>query len=178
MWENLSRGFILFVIGVAKKVALADTLAMLADPLFAKALTGRCRCAEAWTAGGAYTLQIYFDFSGYSDMAIGLALMFGLRLPFNFDAPYRAVSMRRLLAALAHDAVAASCATICTSRWAATAAARAPGGERGGHHAAGRAVARRQLDVRRLGRAARRGAGGEPFWADAGFACRAARLGC
>jgi D-alanyl-lipoteichoic acid acyltransferase DltB (MBOAT superfamily) len=49
---------------------------------------------QAWVATGAYTLQIYFDFSGYSDMAIGLALMFGLRLPFNFDAPYRAVSAR------------------------------------------------------------------------------------
>ena len=94
MWENLSRGFILFIIGVAKKVALADTLAMLADPLFAKALTGPLSAAEAWTACGAYTLQIYFDFSGYSDMAIGLALMFGLRLPFNFNAPYCAVSIR------------------------------------------------------------------------------------
>ena len=54
----------------------------------------RCRAAEAWIATGAYTLQIYFDFSGYSDMAIGLALMFGLRLPLNFNAPYRAVSIR------------------------------------------------------------------------------------
>jgi alginate O-acetyltransferase complex protein AlgI len=93
MWENLSRGFVLFVIGVAKKVALADTLAMVADPLFARA-TASLSAAEAWAATGAYTLQIYFDFSGYSDMAIGLALMFGLRLPINFNAPYRAVSIR------------------------------------------------------------------------------------
>jgi alginate O-acetyltransferase complex protein AlgI len=93
-WENLSRGFMLFLIGVAKKVALADTLSLLADPLFAKALATPLNAAEAWTACGAYTLQIYFDFSGYSDMAIGLALMFGLRLPFNFNAPYRAVSIR------------------------------------------------------------------------------------
>ena len=50
--------------------------------------------AEAWAAAGTYTLQIYFDFSGYSDMAIGLGLMFGLRLPFNFAAPYRAGSIR------------------------------------------------------------------------------------
>jgi D-alanyl-lipoteichoic acid acyltransferase DltB (MBOAT superfamily) len=49
---------------------------------------------EAWVPTTAYTLQIYFDFSGYSDMAIGLALMFGLRLPLNFNAPYRAVSVR------------------------------------------------------------------------------------
>ncbi len=94
MWENLSRGFVLFVIGVAKKVALADTLAMVADPLFAKAAGTSLSAAEAWVATGAYTLQIYFDFSGYSDMAIGLALMFGLRLPMNFNAPYRAVSIR------------------------------------------------------------------------------------
>jgi D-alanyl-lipoteichoic acid acyltransferase DltB (MBOAT superfamily) len=94
MWENLSRGFVLFVIGVAKKVALADTLAMVADPLFGKAAGVSLSAAEAWAATGAYTLQIYFDFSGYSDMAIGLAMMFGLRLPLNFNAPYRAVSIR------------------------------------------------------------------------------------
>jgi alginate O-acetyltransferase complex protein AlgI len=94
MWENLSRGFALFVIGVAKKVALADTLAMVADPLFARAFGASLSASEAWVATLAYTLQIYFDFSGYSDMAIGLALMFGLRLPTNFNAPYRAVSIR------------------------------------------------------------------------------------
>jgi alginate O-acetyltransferase complex protein AlgI len=94
MWENLSRGFVLFVIGVAKKVALADTLAMVADPLFARAAGVSLSAAEAWAATGAYTLQIFFDFSSYSDMAIGLALMFGLRLPMNFNAPYRAVSIR------------------------------------------------------------------------------------
>jgi len=94
MWENLSRGFYLFVVGVTKKVALADTLALAVDPLFQKATTTSLTMPEAWVAAGAYTLQIYFDFSGYSDMAIGLALMFGLRLPFNFDAPYRAVSIR------------------------------------------------------------------------------------
>ena len=94
MWENLGRGLFLFVIGVAKKVGLADSLAMVVDPLFAKAAIGTLNAAEAWTATSAYTLQIYFDFSGYSDMAIGLALMFGLRLPINFDAPYSAVSVR------------------------------------------------------------------------------------
>jgi alginate O-acetyltransferase complex protein AlgI len=94
MWENLSRGFILFVIGVAKKVALADTRAMVADPLFDRSVSASLSAVEAWIATSAYTLQIYFDFSGYSDMAIGLALMFGLRLPMNFNAPYRAVSIR------------------------------------------------------------------------------------
>jgi alginate O-acetyltransferase complex protein AlgI len=94
VWENLSRGFVLFVIGVTKKVALADTLANPADSLFHKAQQASLGLTEAWTAAAAYTLQIYFDFSGYSDMAIGLALMFGLALPINFNAPYRAVSVR------------------------------------------------------------------------------------
>jgi alginate O-acetyltransferase complex protein AlgI len=94
MWENLSRGLVLFLIGVAKKVALADTLAMVADPLFLQASQAPLGTAPAWVAVTAYTLQIYFDFSGYSDMAIGLGLMFGFRLPLNFNAPYRAISVR------------------------------------------------------------------------------------
>ncbi len=87
MWENLSRGFILFLIGVTKKTGLADTLAMLVDPLFHQALQAPLSAAEAWTATAAYTLQIYFDFSGYSDMAIGLALMFGLAAADEFQRP-------------------------------------------------------------------------------------------
>ena len=94
MWENLGRGFVLFAIGVAKKTAVADTLAPIPDQLFAQAMGAPLGMGEAWMAAFAYTLQIYFDFSGYSDMAIGLARMFGLRLPFNFDAPYRALSVR------------------------------------------------------------------------------------
>jgi D-alanyl-lipoteichoic acid acyltransferase DltB (MBOAT superfamily) len=94
MWENLSRGLVLFLIGVAKKVALADSLSPIADALFARAAVASLSAAESWLACAAYTLQIYLDFSGYSDMAIGLGLMFGLVLPFNFDAPYRAVSIR------------------------------------------------------------------------------------
>ncbi len=94
MAELAARGAVLFTIGLAKKAALADTLALVCDPLFAKAATTPLNLAEAWAAAGTYTLQIYFDFSGYSDMAIGLALLFGLRLPYNFDAPYRAASIR------------------------------------------------------------------------------------
>ena len=94
LWENLGRGFALFLVGVTKKVVLADTLAQIVDPLFLRAASAPLTAAESWLATGAYTLQIYFDFSGYSDMAIGLALMFGLTLPFNFDAPYRSVSIR------------------------------------------------------------------------------------
>jgi D-alanyl-lipoteichoic acid acyltransferase DltB (MBOAT superfamily) len=94
MWENLSRGFALFVIGVTKKVVFADTLAMVVNPLFHQASLAPLGAAQAWVAAFAYTLQIYFDFSGYSDMAIGLGLMFGFQLPFNFDTPYVALSVR------------------------------------------------------------------------------------
>ncbi len=94
MWENVGRGFFLFILGVAKKVVVADTIAPLIDPLFAKATGTPLGLGEAWAAALGYTLQIYFDFSGYSDMATGLARMFGLRLPVNFDAPYRATSIR------------------------------------------------------------------------------------
>jgi alginate O-acetyltransferase complex protein AlgI len=94
MWENLSRGLVLFIIGMAKKLALADTIAPNADALFSLAGSHIPNLAQSWTAAACYALQIYFDFSGYSDMAIGLALMIGLRLPQNFNAPYRAVSIR------------------------------------------------------------------------------------
>ncbi len=96
MWENLGRGLVLFIIGVSKKVVLADTLGHLADPAFAKVAAASLTAAEAWVGGLAFTFQLYFDFSGYSDMAIGLALMFGLRLPFNFNSPYQAISSRDL----------------------------------------------------------------------------------
>ncbi len=95
MAENLARGTALFLIGLAKKAAIADTVALVCDPLFAHVAAGaQPSLAEAWAAAGSYTLQIYFDFSGYSDMAIGLGLMFGFHLPLNFAAPYRAASIR------------------------------------------------------------------------------------
>jgi len=77
-----------------KKVAFADELARVADPVFAAALAGTpLALGDAWCGVLAFGLQIYFDFSGYSDMAIGLALLFGFTLPVNFNAPYRAVSL-------------------------------------------------------------------------------------
>lgn len=94
LWENLARGALLFTIGFAKKAGIADTAALTCDPIFARAALGPIAAAEAWVGAGAYALQIYFDFSGYSDMAIGLGRMFGLRIPLNFDAPYRATSIR------------------------------------------------------------------------------------
>jgi alginate O-acetyltransferase complex protein AlgI len=93
--ERWARGYVLLVIGLAKKVLLADPLGRIADPLFAKAAAGAALSfGDSWTAALAFTFQIYFDFSGYSDMAIGIALLFGYQLPFNFNAPYQATSVR------------------------------------------------------------------------------------
>lgn len=89
--DVFARGIFLLTMGLAKKVLIADTLALWVDPVFAT--TGQVGAWEAWTAVLAYTLQIYFDFSGYSEMAIGLALLFGLQLPVNFDAPYMSTSI-------------------------------------------------------------------------------------
>lgn len=86
-WDNLAVGLSMFVIGLAKKVLLADNLAPIANPVFgAGAHPG---LVEAWIGVTAYSLQLYFDFSGYSDMAIGLSRLFGVRLPLNFDSPYK-----------------------------------------------------------------------------------------
>jgi alginate O-acetyltransferase complex protein AlgI len=92
--ENVAAGLTFFVIGLFKKVVLADTLAQFASPVFAAAEAGAApTLIESWGAALAYTLQLYFDFSGYSDMAIGLALMFNIRLPVNFNSPYKAASI-------------------------------------------------------------------------------------
>ena len=89
--EHLAAGLEIFFLGLAKKLVLADGLARFADPGFAAAARGdRVSLIEAWVALLAYGLQIYFDFSGYSDMAIGLARMFGLSFPLNFRSSYQA----------------------------------------------------------------------------------------
>lgn len=80
--------------GLFKKVFIADTLALTATPVFDyAAIGGSPTFAEAWIGVLAYTFQIYFDFSAYSEMAIGLARLFGLRLPQNFASPYKARSI-------------------------------------------------------------------------------------
>lgn len=89
--ENLSVGGMLFLIGLAKKVLLADEIAPYADAGFAD--PGNLLFWAAWGASIAYALQLYFDFSGYSDMALGLAKMFGIRFPLNFNSPYKAGSI-------------------------------------------------------------------------------------
>jgi alginate O-acetyltransferase complex protein AlgI len=86
-------GLCFFVFGLAKKLLLADPLSSVSDPIFNQALTSPPSLSQAWIALLAYTLGLYFDFSGYSDMAIGLARMFGIRLPYNFDSPYKATSI-------------------------------------------------------------------------------------
>jgi alginate O-acetyltransferase complex protein AlgI len=91
---HLSVGLATFVIGLFKKVVVADYLARVATQVFdGGAVGGSVTFADAWTATTAYSLQIYFDFSGYSDMAVGIACMFGIRLPLNFDSPYKARNM-------------------------------------------------------------------------------------
>ena len=85
--DNLAGGLMIFSIGLFKKVILADTLRVIVNPLFAQERT--LVFSDAWGAALAFALQIYFDFSGYSDMAIGLARMFGVRFPENFDSPYK-----------------------------------------------------------------------------------------
>ncbi|MGB0748691.1 MAG: MBOAT family O-acyltransferase [Magnetospiraceae bacterium] len=92
--RNLAIGLTIFIIGLFKKVVLADGIAVYATPVFNGALGGQeLTFVEAWGGALAYAMQLYFDFSGYSDMAIGLARMFGVRLPLNFNSPYKAASI-------------------------------------------------------------------------------------
>jgi len=86
--HNLALGMSIFVAGLAKKVLIADNLSPMVGPAFAAGAVPQL--TEAWLAVLAYTFQLYFDFSGYSDMAIGLSLLFGVRLPLNFNSPYKA----------------------------------------------------------------------------------------
>src|SRR5262249_10237524 len=91
----LAEGITLFAIGLFKKVVIADNLAPFVDSVFEDAAAGVVvGCWRAWGAMLAYTFQLYFDFAGYTDMAIGIAFMFGLKLPANFNLPYTASSIR------------------------------------------------------------------------------------
>jgi D-alanyl-lipoteichoic acid acyltransferase DltB (MBOAT superfamily) len=87
---RLAQGLTIFTLGLFKKVVLADRFAAFANPAFDAARTQALSFFESWGAALSYTLQLYFDFSGYSDMAIGLALMIGITLPLNFHSPYKA----------------------------------------------------------------------------------------
>jgi alginate O-acetyltransferase complex protein AlgI len=93
--ERCGRGLLLLTLGLGKKVLLGDPLAEYANPIFAAAAAGNVvSVVEAWQATLAFTFQIYFDFSGYTDMALGLALLFGIVLPQNFEAPYRSLGIQ------------------------------------------------------------------------------------
>jgi alginate O-acetyltransferase complex protein AlgI len=91
--DRLAIGLTIFTVGLFKKTVLADYLSTIADPVFAAAAKIAVSGLEAWGGTLAYSLQIYFDFSGYCDMAIGMSLLFGIVLPFNFDAPYKSKSI-------------------------------------------------------------------------------------
>lgn len=88
IFENVAKGIFIFIIGLAKKVVIADTAAVWANDGFAN--YANLTFTEAWITSLAYTVQLYFDFSGYCDMAIGLGLMFNIKLPINFLSPYKA----------------------------------------------------------------------------------------
>lgn len=90
--RNFSLGITIFAAGLVKKVVIADTLAPIAAYGFDEAAS--LTLVEAWMTSLSYTFQLYFDFSGYTDMAIGAALLFNIRLPFNFDSPYKSLNIR------------------------------------------------------------------------------------
>jgi len=89
--KNLDIGTSFFVIGLAKKVLIADTIAAVIDPALSR--YNELSSLDAWLCVLGYTYQLYFDFSGYSDMAVGLGHLFGLRLPQNFNSPYQALDI-------------------------------------------------------------------------------------
>ena len=94
LWDNLGVGLSIFAIGLAKKVLIAESIEPYASSLFALAERGDTPgLAAAWVGATAYALQIFFDFSGYSDMALGLARCLGFRLPVNFNGPYKSASI-------------------------------------------------------------------------------------
>ena len=91
-YKNIALGLFIFSIGLFKKVVIADTFAVLATNGFDNAAT--LNLIEAWITSLSYTFQLYFDFSGYTDMAIGAALLFNIKLPINFNSPYKALNIQ------------------------------------------------------------------------------------
>jgi alginate O-acetyltransferase complex protein AlgI len=91
--ENIALGLTILTIGLFKKSFVADGFALIANHVFQASTHSHLYLMDAWAGAYAYSLQIYFDFSGYSDMAIGISMLFGIKLPFNFDAPYKSRSI-------------------------------------------------------------------------------------
>jgi len=92
-WDRLRVGAAIFLLGLYKKIVFADGISVYANSVFSAAAETPPTFFEAWGGALAYSFQIYFDFSGYSDMAIGLAWIFGIALPINFFSPYKAVNI-------------------------------------------------------------------------------------
>ena len=121
-WETAALALRRFTVGLGKKLLLAGTLAPAVDAVFA--LDGASLdLRTAWLGAVAYALQLYFDFSGYSDMALGLGSLFGVTLPENFRYPYRARSITDFWRRW-HISLSSGSGTTCTSPWAAAAGAR------------------------------------------------------
>jgi alginate O-acetyltransferase complex protein AlgI len=91
-YENLTRGFFIFNMGLAKKIVIADTMAIVVNRGYGN--SDLLTSLESWFTSICYSIQLYFDFSGYSDMAIGLALLFNIRIPINFNSPYKAQNIQ------------------------------------------------------------------------------------
>ncbi len=91
-WQNIYAGLLIFSMGLFKKIFIADTFAVWASAGFDNASV--LNFAEAWISSLSFTLQIYYDFSGYTDMAIGSALFFNIHLPINFNSPYKALNIQ------------------------------------------------------------------------------------
>lgn len=89
-WDNIAKGVYIFLIGLFKKAVIADTLALFVDTGFTSSRLSFC---AAWATSLSYTFQVYFDFSGYSDMAVGLGKLFNIDIPFNFLSPYQSESI-------------------------------------------------------------------------------------
>lgn len=89
--RTVGNGLFLLILGLFKKIVIADNIARYVDPAFAN--VSHLEILDAWTATVGYTLQLYFDFSAYSEMAMGIALLFGIHLPLNFNSPYKATNI-------------------------------------------------------------------------------------
>lgn len=91
-YKNISSGIFLFSIGLFKKIIIADTFAIMANIGYTN--FAQLKMVDAWITSFAYTFQLYFDFSGYTDMALGIALLFNIFLPINFNSPYKALDIQ------------------------------------------------------------------------------------
>lgn len=90
-YKNFAKGLTIFIIGLGKKVLIADNLSLWVTPIFKH--IDQLSLVEAWFGALSYTFQLYFDFSGYSDMAVGLGLMTNINIPINFNSPYKSTSI-------------------------------------------------------------------------------------